>query len=571
VDVAVVSYRSAVDLPGLLASVARQEGVSAPPRVLLADNAPGDGSAGAAEAAAREAGLPLEVIPDPRNPGFGAAANRAVARASTEWVLLVNPDGELAPSCLRELLAVARERPGAALVEARQSPFEHPKVYDPATLETPWCSAAAVLLRRGPFAACGGFDASMFLYAEDVDLSWRLRDGGHRLYYAPRAVFHHRNGERVLHGSRLQFRWSVLHNLHLRWKHGGPRELVGGYARFLRLGLRSLRDPARLRDLAWVLPRHLAGIPRALGSRRRPPGRRAARFHDWDYAHERPGAGHPYRAPQGSPSVSIVVRTRRRPGYLREALASLAGQTWPRLEAVVVEDGSSEGEAVAREFEGRIPLRYLRAPEGSGRCRAGNLGARAATGELLGFLDDDDVLYADHVETLVAGLEEHRARVAFSLGIYARQRVLAEDPLRHEVLDRIQVFDEPYDREALLHHNFIPFCCALFRRDLFLGSGGLDEGLDVLEDWDLWIRLAAAAGPFARVPKGTCEYRARWGGPGDARRKRERQAAIDAAYPRVRAKHGLPPLPSPNSWRYGVARLRERIEAGKRLLRRAFP
>ena len=58
-----------------------------------------------------------------------------------------------------------------------------PKAYDPVTLDTPWVSGAATLFRRSAFDSVGGFDPQLFMYGEDVDLSWRLRARGLRLRY----------------------------------------------------------------------------------------------------------------------------------------------------------------------------------------------------------------------------------------------------------------------------------------------------------------------------------------------------------------------------------------------------
>ncbi len=569
VDVAVVSFRSAADLPGFVAAVARQEGRAAPPRILLADNAPGDGSAEAAAAAARQAGVRLEVIPSPRNLGFGAAANRAIARATSEWVLLLNPDGAPAPGCLRELFAVARAGPGAAMVEARQVPFEHPKVYDPVTLETSWSSAAAVLLRREAFLRAGGFDEALFLYAEDVDLSWRLRAAGGRCLYAPRAVFHHRSGERVRGESPLASRYATLHDLYLRWRYGSPAQILAGYLRFLRLLARAAGDGPLRRGLLSVARSHPRMIPLALRGRGALRRAGVGRFSGGEYEFPREGAACPFEPPSRTPRVSIVVRTFRRPGFLREALACLARQTYPDVEVVVAEDGSTDGEAVVREFEGRMPVRYLRAPPGSGRSRTGNLGVRASSGTLVGLLDDDDLLFADHVEALVAALEKGRARVAYALGIEAEQLLEGEDPLRYRILRRAIPWNQPFDRPILFHHNYIPLPCALFERSLFEEAGGFDEGLPVLEDWDLWLRFSRVVTSFAFLPRATCEYRRRRSTRGDAARDRERQAGMDAAYAGVLAKYGARPGPDPGSrkppW---DRRLRELARApGRRVLR----
>ncbi len=77
--------------------------------------------------------------------------------------------------------------PEAALVEATQFPLEHPKEYDPESGATSWCSAACLLVRAGVFEELGGFDERIFLYCEDVDLSWRCWLAGHSCLHEPAA------------------------------------------------------------------------------------------------------------------------------------------------------------------------------------------------------------------------------------------------------------------------------------------------------------------------------------------------------------------------------------------------
>lgn len=78
-----------------------------------------------------------------------------------------------------------------AAFELRQFPYEHPKYYDPVTLETSWISGACFVLKRSVFEETGGFDESIFMYGEDVDLSWHIRALGYRLQYVPAAITWH--------------------------------------------------------------------------------------------------------------------------------------------------------------------------------------------------------------------------------------------------------------------------------------------------------------------------------------------------------------------------------------------
>lgn len=130
------------------------------------------------------------------NLGSAGGHNRLLADVSSDFVLILNPDTILEPSCLKELLALAAAPAGSGapvgIVEARQLPFEHPKTYDPVTGDTSWASTACALVPSSVVAQVGGFDAdTFFLYCDDVDLSWRVRHAGYRVVVCERArVFH---------------------------------------------------------------------------------------------------------------------------------------------------------------------------------------------------------------------------------------------------------------------------------------------------------------------------------------------------------------------------------------------
>jgi hypothetical protein len=126
------------------------------------------------------------------NLGFARGHNRLWREGPREGRLLIlNPDALPAPHLLARLGALADARPGWAAIEARQIPIEHPKPFDPATWEAAWVSGACTLLDGAAFEAVGGFDEQFFMYGEDVDLSWRLRARGRRLYFCPETFVYH--------------------------------------------------------------------------------------------------------------------------------------------------------------------------------------------------------------------------------------------------------------------------------------------------------------------------------------------------------------------------------------------
>jgi GT2 family glycosyltransferase len=130
-----------------------------------------------------------------RRLGFGESVNLLFSLVCpAAGFLLVNPDCIPFPGCFDALYQTFREHQDAGIVEARQWPLEHPKEFDPVTLETPWSSCACCLLSSEAFSAVGGFDPMFFLYNEDVDLSWRLRLADYKALYCPDAFAAHYTG-----------------------------------------------------------------------------------------------------------------------------------------------------------------------------------------------------------------------------------------------------------------------------------------------------------------------------------------------------------------------------------------
>ncbi len=168
------------------------------------------------------------------NVGFAISHNRlmevAFSANDCSWYVCVNPDGILHPQCVSELVRVAQREPRAGLVEARLFPDEHPKPYDPLTLETPWCTGCVLLITRALFERIGGFDENFFMYCEDVDLSWRARTAGFQTLIAPAAlVHHHAQGRQTLRERELAVRRSAAY---LGYKYGATEfsdRMLGEY------------------------------------------------------------------------------------------------------------------------------------------------------------------------------------------------------------------------------------------------------------------------------------------------------------------------------------------------------
>jgi GT2 family glycosyltransferase len=122
------------------------------------------------------------------NIGFAAGANAAAARGSDPLIAFVNPDCLPASGCF-DALERAMEDPGVVAVEATPRP-SLPGHSPDSDGHLKFVYAACLAVRRDAFEAVGGFDARLFMYYEDVDLSYRLaRHGTFRM--VPDAVFEH--------------------------------------------------------------------------------------------------------------------------------------------------------------------------------------------------------------------------------------------------------------------------------------------------------------------------------------------------------------------------------------------
>src|SRR4051794_21483784 len=127
------------------------------------------------------------------NIGFAAGANAAARQGSHEYVLFINPDGDPSPGCL-DALEAAMADVSVVAVQADEGPgWERPLLSDEGDID--WLSGSCLLVRRSDFEAVGGFDEQLFMYCEDVDLSYKLARRG-RLKVVREVSFNHARHQR---------------------------------------------------------------------------------------------------------------------------------------------------------------------------------------------------------------------------------------------------------------------------------------------------------------------------------------------------------------------------------------
>ncbi|MEP6702236.1 MAG: glycosyltransferase [Betaproteobacteria bacterium] len=488
----------------------------------------------------------VDFVASEHNRGFGGGHNLLLQRGTADYVLLLNQDVVLEPGALQILLdeAIADNEQVAAW-EMRQIPYEHPKSYDPATGDAPWVSGAAVLWRGQALREAGGFEPRIFMYGEDVDLSWRLRAKGWRLRYVARAAVQHLTYNYPEEIKRNQVLGGTLSNLLLRARFGTWRDIAHGIMLICGELFVPQAFPGRRLGLLANLAKFVLHFPYFRLTKVSASTCFAPEFRGWNYELRRDGAFHVFhskRRQSGArphqlavepppPLVSILIRTCNRPAWLRHALSSVAAQTYRPLEVVVVEDGPPDSQPIVAEFASKLDIRYHPTGDRVGRSKAGNIALGLARGDYLNFLDDDDLLFADHVEVLVDAARQGNFRAAYGLAWETHTDVVDTKAGLHREVMHITRHRQPFNRVVLWHHNYLPIQVVLFERSLFLQYGGFDPQLDQLEDWNLWTRFALAD-DFVFVPKTTSKYRV----PANTKQSAARQSQLDAAYQIVKAK-----------------------------------
>jgi N-acetylglucosaminyl-diphospho-decaprenol L-rhamnosyltransferase len=309
--IAIVSYNTSALLDECLTSL-KEDAEAGVAEVWVVDNLSPDDSADMVEREHPWATLIRSEV----NLGYGPAVNVVAERTSTPWVACANSDLTFTPGALQALLDAGERHPEAAAIAPRlvlpdgstqQSvqPFPSvgtsallashaaslssaarrrlylPGAWDPEVAqEVPWATGAFLVLRREAFEQVGGFDAAQWMYAEDLDLGWRLHRAGWTTRYEPSAVVHHHESaaSKVAFGGsagvvdkwvRANHAWMVRRQgLARTWASAGIGAAEAGL-RVLALGALARRDPERFGEKLEGARRDLRGARSGLRPRAR--------------------------------------------------------------------------------------------------------------------------------------------------------------------------------------------------------------------------------------------------------------------------------------------------------------
>jgi glycosyltransferase involved in cell wall biosynthesis len=205
-----------------------------------------------------------------------------------------------------------------------------------------------------------------------------------------------------------------------------------------------------------------------------------------------------------TPFFSVVIPSYNRADQLKEALSSVAGQTYRSFEVIICDDGSTDGtKDVAGSFFDRMPVQYHWEGNWGGPARPRNRGIGLARGEWVAFLDSDDWWHPEKLEVVrrhVDGADViyHGLRTYDAKG----KRRFRKAPTR-----RLQA---PVFADLMRNGNALATSAVSIRKEILDQTGGFSEDplLVAVEDFDLWLRIAGVTERFLCIPRSLGGYRA---------------------------------------------------------------
>lgn len=185
-------------------------------------------------------------------------------------------------------------------------------------------------------------------------------------------------------------------------------------------------------------------------------------------------------------TVSVIMPTYNKAHCLKESIASLLNQTFKDFELIVINDGGADIISILHSFNDNR-IKYINLPENNGVSHATNQGILNARGKYIAYLDDDDIYYPNHLETLVNAAESSRKAFAYD-NTFAVDGQFVNGTFVPQTVRF--VWDKPANENTIIHEPLFCQLTVLHRKEVFNTTGLFREGMKMAQDYEFWLRAA---------------------------------------------------------------------------------
>ena len=193
--------------------------------------------------------------------------------------------------------------------------------------------------------------------------------------------------------------------------------------------------------------------------------------------------------------ISVVITTCNRPAFLKEALEGIAAQTYKPKEVIVVNDCSEISYESALDAIKKVNGKHILLKERSGANRARNIGIEECSGEIIAFLDDDDIWLPNYLSEISEQYQSGAVAVVTGFKQMGKENVVVINS------------DVEVTKTSLLRGNTYCGMSGFSCRREILEQLRFDETLPNGQDWDMFVRLLTREMDFRNIPKALFLYR----------------------------------------------------------------
>ena len=194
------------------------------------------------------------------------------------------------------------------------------------------------------------------------------------------------------------------------------------------------------------------------------------------------------------PWLSVLIPTYNGEAYLASALDSILLQNDNEIECIVVDDGSTDSTlSIAESYRDKLSLTIIERQRQSNWVTNTNYALALAEGEYVCFLHQDDLWLENRLSTMKKLIKEHpEVNLLLHSSLFIDSQGTPLGLWQCPLPKYPQVIDSNLAIEHLLVQNFIAIAAPIFKRDVALELGRLDETLWYTADWDFWLKIASS-------------------------------------------------------------------------------